>query len=150
VEAEYLEATVDKFVFKVMKGCWYSEAGLWAQVEGGLARVGVSDYVQQSSGDVAFADIEPAGTELAQGDYLGGIETIKVAIDLLSPVSGTLRHVNQDLESSPELINQEPYGRGWLALVALSDWEADQANLLGAEDYLVVMRRQAEEAAKKL
>ena len=112
--------------------------------------MGVSDYVQQSSGDVAFADIEPAGTELAQGDYLGGIETIKVAIDLLSPVSGTLRHVNQDLESSPELINQEPYGRGWLALVALSDWEADQANLLGAEDYLVVMRRQAEEAAKKL
>jgi glycine cleavage system H protein len=150
VEAEYLEATVGKFVFLVRRGGWYSESGLWVMVEDGLARIGLSDYVQQSSGDVAFAEIEPAGTELAQGDYLGEIETIKVAIDLLSPVSGTVRELNRELDASPELINQDPFGRGWLALVALSDWEADQANLLEAEDYLVVMQRQAEEAAKKL
>jgi len=150
VEAEYLQATVGKFVFKVMKGCRYSESGLWVQVEDGLARVGLSDYVQQSSGDVAFAEIEPAGTELAQGSYLGQIETIKVAIELQSPVSGTVQEVNAELDDSPELINQDPYGQGWLALIALSDWQADQANLLAAEQYLAVMHRQAEEAAKKL
>jgi glycine cleavage system H protein len=150
VEAEYLHTTIDKFVFKVKTGCWYSEAGLWVQLEDGLARVGVSDYVQQSSGDVAFAEITPAGRELAQGNYLGQIETIKVAIELLSPVSGTVREVNEESETSPELINQDPYGQGWLALVALSDWESDRANLLAAEQYLAVMRSQAEEAAKRL
>ena len=150
MEAEYLQATVDKFVFKAKTGCWYSESGLWVRVEDGLARVGLSDYVQQSSGDVAFAEIQPAGTELGREDYLGEIETIKVAIDLHSPVSGTVREVNEELETSPELINQDPYGQGWLALIALSDWEADRANLLAAEQYLAVMRSQAEEAARKL
>jgi glycine cleavage system H protein len=150
VEAEYLETTVDKFVFKVMKGCWYSETGVWVRLEDGLARLGLSDYIQQSSGDVAFADIEPAGTELAQGNYLGLIETIKAAIELLSPVSGTVQELNEELEASPELINEDPYGRGWLALITLSDWQADRANLLAAEQYLAVMHRQAEEAAKRL
>ena len=150
MEAEYLQTTVDKFVFKVKTGCWYGESGLWVQVEDGLARVGISDYVQQASGDVAFAEIEPAGTQLAQGDYLGQIETIKVAIELLSPVSGMVQEVNEELEVSPELINQDPYGQGWLALVALSDWETDRTNLLAAEAYLEVMHGQAEEAAKNL
>jgi len=150
VEAEYRHATVDKFVFKVKTGCWYSEAGLWVQLEHSLARVGISDYVQQSSGDVAFAEITPAGTELEREGYLGQIETIKIAIDLLSPVSGTVQEINEELEASPELINQDPYGRGWLALIAPNDWEADRANLLEAEQYLAVMRSQAEEAAKKL
>jgi len=150
VETEYLQTTVDKFVFRVKKGCWCSESGIWVQVEDGLARVGLSDYVQQSSGDVAFAEIEPAGADLAQGDYLGQIETIKVAIELLSPVSGMVQEVNEELEASPELINQDPYGAGWLATVALSDWQADQANLLTAEQYLETMRRQAEEEANNL
>jgi len=150
VEAEYLHTTIDKFVFKIKAGCRYSEAGLWVQLEDGLARVGVSDYVQQSSGDVAFAEIQPAGTELEQEGYLGTIETIKVAIALLSPVSGLIQEVNEKLESSPELINQDPYGQGWLALIALTDWEADQANLLGAEQYLAVVHSQAEDAAKRL
>jgi glycine cleavage system H protein len=150
VEAEYLQTTVDKFVFRVKTGCWYSESGIWVQVEDNLARVGLSDYVQQSSGDVAFAEIEPAGTQLSQGGHLGQIETIKVAIELLSPVSGTVQAVNEELEVSPELINQDPYGQGWLALIALDDWETDQANLLSAEAYLVAMHAQAEEAAKKL
>jgi len=150
VEAEYLHATVDKFVFKVKTGCWYSKAGLWVRLEHGLARVGISDYVQQSSGDVAFAEIASTGTKLEQEGYLGQIETIKVAIELLSPVSGTVQEVNEELETSPELINQDPYGQGWLALIALSDWEGERASLLEAEQYLAVMRSQAEEAAKRI
>jgi glycine cleavage system H protein len=149
VEAEYLHTTIDKFVFKAKTGYWYSESGLWVRLEDSLARVGVSDYVQQSSGDVAFVEIQPAGTEVGQEGYLGTIETIKVAIDLFSPVCGTVQEVNKELEASPELINQDPYGQGWLALIALTGWEADRANLLAAEQYLAVVRSQAEEAAKR-
>lgn len=150
METEYLQTTVDKFVFKVKKDCWYSESGIWVQVTGDLARAGVSDYIQQSSGDVAFAEIEPVDTQLVQGDYLGQIETIKVAIDLFSAVSGTIQEVNGELDARPELINQDPYGQGWLALIALSNWETDRSVLLSAEAYLEVMHGQAEEAAKKL
>lgn len=146
---EYLETTVDKFVFKVRPGCWYSDSGVWVQVENGLARVGLTDYRQQSSGDVAFAEVQPVGTELRQGDDFAQIETIKVMIAVPSPVSGTIREVNEALIASPELINQDPYGDGWLALIELSDWEADRANLLAAEQYLEVMRAQAEEEMQK-
>lgn len=77
------------------------------------------------------------------------IETIKVTMELPAPVSGQLIEVNGELELSPELINEDPYGAGWLARVALSDWEADRENLLDAEAYLEVMRQQALEEAEK-
>ncbi len=149
MSAEYLETTVDKFIFKVKQSCWYSEAGIWVQLEDGMARVGLTDYVQQSSGDMAFVELKPAGTVLSQGDDLADVETIKVTVAFPSPVSGTIREVNEDLESSPELVNEDPYGAGWLALVELSDWEADKTKLLDAGQYLSVMRGQAEEELKK-
>ncbi len=150
MEAEFLEATVDKFVFRVMTGCWYSEAGVWVRFEDGMGRIGVSDYVQQSSGDAAFVTVAPAGTKLLRDDYLGEIETVKAAVDLLSPIGGTVHQVNDELLTQPELVNQDPYGQGWLALIELADWEADRTALLSAEQYLAVMRSQAEEAARKL
>jgi glycine cleavage system H protein len=149
MSTEYLEAAVDKFVFKVRQGYWYSDFGVWVQIEDGLARVGLTDYLQQSSGDVAFVKVQPAGTELRQGDEFAEIETIKVMIAVPAPVSGTIREVNRELTASPELVNQDPYGEGWLALIELSDWEADRANLLTPEQYLEVMRAQAEEELKK-
>ena len=142
---EFLETTVDKFVFRVKRACWYSESGVWVHMEHGSARVGVSDYLQQASGDVAFVDVRPAGTVLAAGDELASIETIKAILSVQSPVTGTVRQVNEALEESPELINEAPHGDGWLAVIGLSDWEADRANLLDAERYLEVMRAQAQE-----
>ena len=84
---EFLETTVDKFVFRVKRACWYSESGVWVHLEDGSARVGVSDYLQQASGDVAFVDVQPAGTVLAAGDELASIETIKAILAVESPVS---------------------------------------------------------------
>lgn len=149
MSTEYLETTVDKFVFKVKQGCWYIENGVWVQLEDGLARVGLTDYVQQSNGDMAFIEVQPVGTVFHQGDELANIETVKVTVSMPSPVSGTIRQVNEELDASPELVNQDPYGAGWLALIELSDWEAEKATLLTAEQYLEVMRGQAEEEAKK-
>jgi glycine cleavage system H protein len=140
---EFLETTVDKFVFRVTRDCWYSQFGVWVRLEDGSARVGVSDYLQQASGDVAFVDVRPAGTVLAAGEELANIETVKAILTVQSPVAGTILHVNEALEESPELINQAPYGNGWLAVIELGDWQADRVNLLDAERYLEVMRAQA-------
>jgi glycine cleavage system H protein len=146
---EFLETTVDKFVFRVRRDCWYSRFGVWIRLEDSAARVGVSDYLQQASGDVAFVDVQPAGTVLAAGEELASIETIKVILSVQSPVSGTILQANEALEESPDLINQAPYGDGWLAVVELRDWQADRVNLLDAERYLEVMRAQAlEEVAR--
>ena len=84
---EFLETSVDNFTFKVATDRLYTDGHLWVKPEDGLVRVGLSDYIQQSSGDVAFAEPELAGTELALGDDLGSIETIKVNLVLPSPVS---------------------------------------------------------------
>jgi glycine cleavage system H protein len=148
--SEFLETTVDKFTFKVATDCLYTGGHLWVRWEDGLARIGVSDYLQQSSGDVAFAEPEPAGTELAPGDDLGSIETIKVNLVLPSPISGVIRGVNPALEDAAELVNQDPYGKGWLVLVEVTNWEADRAKLLDPESYFKMMKAEAEEESSKL
>ena len=147
---EYLETTVDKFIFKVKKDLLYSDAGVWVQIEDGEARLGLTDYLQQSIGDIAFVEPSAVGTQLSARDSLMDIETIKVTMELPSPVSGKLIQVNEELEMTPELVNEDPYGAGWLARVALDDWETDRQNLLDAERYLEVMRKQALEEMEKL
>lgn len=147
---EFLETTVDKFTFKVATDRLYTDSHLWVKREEGLARTGLSDYLQQTSGDVAFAEVKPEGTQLAAGDDLASIETIKVNLALPSPVSGVIREVNRLLEEAPELVNQNPYGEGWLALVEATDWQADKANLLDPQTYFQRMKAEAEEESRKL
>jgi glycine cleavage system H protein len=141
--SEFIEITVDKFVFRVKRGCWYSPSGVWVQPEDGVGRVGVSDFLQQRSGDVAFVDVRPVGTALAVGDEIASIETIKVDLALDSPVSGVIAAVNDELAGSPELVNQDPYAGGWLAIVEFGSWEEDRQALLDAAQYLEAMRAQA-------
>jgi len=148
--SEFLETTVDKFTFKVATDRLYTDDHLWVKWEDGLARIGLSDYIQQSSGDVAFAEPEPVGTQLAPGDDLGSIETIKVNLVLPSPISGVIKEINPALEDAPELVNQDPYGEGWLAVVETTNWEADQAKLLDSESYFKMMKAEAEEESSKL
>jgi glycine cleavage system H protein len=113
-------------------------------------RIGVSDFVQQRSGDVAFAEAKPVGTQLAAEDEVASIETIKVDIALGSPLAGSVVEVNPALSDAPEAINQDPYGAGWLAIVEATDWETDRARLLDPQAYFAVMKAEAEEEAKKL
>ena len=149
---DYLESTVDKFIFKVATDRYYANDGLWVKPEegSGIVRVGLSDFLQQSNGDVAFADVRPAGTVLAVGDDLASIETIKVAMVLLSPVAGTIVEKNSAMLPRPELINQDPYGEGWLARIEIGDWGAARTGLMDPQAYFVMMKGQAEEEAKKL
>ena len=150
---EYLETTVDKFIFRVATDRLYHCDGVWAfwlESEGnGRVRIGLTDYLQQLNGDVAFAHVKPAGTKLAAGDEIAELETIKANVSLFSPVGGMVVEVNPDLDLSPEVINQEPYGKGWLAVIEATDWQADRAKLLDANAYLAAMRAHAEEELKK-
>ena len=146
---EMLELTIDKFTFRVPKGLYFNDTGVWVRQEGSVARLGLSDFAQQRSGDMAFAEVKPAETVLKPGDEFASIETIKVNVILPSPVTGVISEINTALEGAPELINQDPYGKGWLAEVELTDWEPDQAKLLNAETYYAWIKQQAEEEAKK-
>ncbi len=147
---DYLETTVDKFIFKVATDRHYTVEGLWALAEGNRVRIGMTDFLQQRSGDIAFAEVQPEGTVLKAGDEVAVIETIKVNVSLSSPVSGTIVAVNPALELSPEVINQDPYGEGWLVIVEADNWPAERDNLLDAQAYFEVMKRQAEEEARQL
>jgi glycine cleavage system H protein len=103
--------------------------------------------LQQRSGDVAFAEVVEVGTAVAAGDELATIETIKVDIELPAPFSGVVVEVNETLEMEAEIINQDPYGDGWLAVIEASDWPADGVKLLSPEAYFELMKREALEEA---
>jgi len=156
---EFLELTVDKFTFRTATDRYYNSEGVWALAEvsslplgegpGVRVRIGLSDFLQQRSGDVAFAEVMSEGTVLAFGDEVAVIETIKAEVGLPSPLAGEVVEVNQAMEITPEVINQEPYGEGWLAVIEAEDWEADRARLLDPQDYFALVKEQAEEELKK-
>ena len=95
--------------------------------------VGITDYAQDSLGDVTFVEVPEVGTEFSKGDVFGVVESVKAASDLFMPVSGEIVEVNEDLNDSPELINDAPYVGGWIIKVKISD--TDQSHLLSPDDY---------------
>ena len=147
---ELLETIVDKFIFRVAKDRLYSKDGIWVLAEeGDRVRVGLADFAQRRNGDVAFAEIKPAGTALEVGDELAVVETIKVVFSVSSPVAGTIIEVNPAMATAPEAINSDPYGEGWLAVVAASIFEETRASLLDPQAYFALMKSEAEEEARK-
>ncbi len=147
--AELLEITADKFTFRVAADRLYSPEGVWVRPEsGGRVRVGLTDFMQQHSGDVAFLSVKPAGTSLQAGDEFAELETVKVNLGVQVPVGGTVVEVNAALELTPEVVNEAPYGEGWLAVIEPSSWEPDRAKLLDARAYLEVVRSRVEQELK--
>lgn len=99
----------------------YTKDHEWINVEGETATVGITDYAQGELGDIVFVEIETEGENLEQGEVFGTIEAVKTVSDLFMPVSGKVTEVNSELEDSPDLINEDPFGKGWLIKVALDD-----------------------------
>ncbi len=141
---EYLEATVDKFVFRSAPDRRYTATDVWAKREGRRIRVGITDYLQQKSGDAAFANVRPAGTALSANDELATVETVKVDLVIPAPVAGTIVAVNEDLAAHPEAVNADPYGDGWLAEIEPTDM-ADYDALIDAQTYLRQVQARAEQ-----
>jgi glycine cleavage system H protein len=147
---DYLELKADKFTFRVATDRLYTTQGVWVQAQANSrVTVGLTDYLQQSSGDVAFASVKPAGTKLGAGAAFAEVETIKAMLELQSPVSGTLVEANPALNLTPEAINQDPYGLGWLAVIEAAGWENDRARLLEPNAYFSVMQSQVQAELKK-
>ena len=103
----------------------YTEDHEWVRVEGDIATVGITDYAQGELGDIVYVDIESEGEELEQGAVFGSVEAVKTVSDLFMPVAGEVVEVNEALEDTPEIVNQEPYGGGWLVKVKLTSAPED-------------------------
>lgn len=150
--SEPLVMRVDKFVFRVPTDRWYTTEGLWClPVEGqpGIrVRVGLTDFLQQHSGDIAFASAKPAGTQVTPADCLAEIETVKTVVELPSPFKGTVLEANEALKGTPDVINDDPYGKGWLAVIQVPDWNEERGKLLDAQGYFSVMQALVKEELK--
>lgn len=118
---------------KVIEGLFYTESHEYVKVEGNIGYVGISDYAQHQLGNVVYVDMPEAGEEVTAGEEFGAVESVKAASDLISPVSGTVLEINEALEDSPELINEDAY-ENWIMKVELSDPE-ELKKLLSAAAY---------------
>ena len=109
----------------------YTKSHEWVRVEDGVATVGITDHAQDELGDVVFVELPEMGATLAPGEPFGAVESVKAVSDLYAPVGGEVVEVNGALEDSPEKINEDPYGEGWILKLQISD----QGDLLSAADY---------------
>ena len=92
----------------------YTKAHEWVKIEGNVATVGITDYAQGELGDIVFVEVETEGEELSAGEVFGTIEAVKTVSDMFMPVSGKIIEFNEELESVPETVNDDPYGKGWM------------------------------------
>lgn len=144
---QYLAVTYDKFDFKIpAEGYLFNENDCWVQVVGSRARVGISDFVQQNMTDITYFEPAEVGREIEQFDEVGSLESGKSMMDVLSPVAGRIMAVNTQLADTPELANEDPYGKGWIAEIELRDFDLDKELLLDAGSYSKIVQKKAAEA----
>jgi glycine cleavage system H protein len=124
----------------------YTKEHEWIRVEDDTGTIGITDYAQDQLGDIVYLDLPTAGASLAPLEKMGEIESVKAVSDLFSPVRGEVTEVNQESVDSPELVNEEPYGRGWLVKVRLSD-AGELDGLLSPEAYEELLAAEEEEPA---
>ena len=112
----------------------YTKDHEWIKLEGNVAIVGITDFAQGELGDIVFVDVDSVDEDLSAGDVFGSVEAVKTVSDLYLPVAGTVIEFNQALEDEPELVNTDPYGKGWIITIEVSGG-ANEAELLTAEEY---------------
>jgi glycine cleavage system H protein len=115
-------------------GLKYSEDHEWIRVEGDEGVVGISDYAQDQLSDVVYVELPEVGDTFEQGDLFATVESVKAASDVYLPVGGEILEINEELEDSPELVNQDPYGEGWFTRIAIADL-SELGDLMDAEAY---------------
>jgi glycine cleavage system H protein len=147
--SDFITVTYDKFVFRIpAEGYWFNENDCWVQVVGSRARVGISDFVQQNMTDITYFEPAEVGREIEQFDEVGSLESGKSMMDALSPVSGRIVAINSQLVDSPELLNGDPYGKGWIAEIELGDFDSDKELLLDSVAYSKIVEKKAAEAQR--
>ena len=112
----------------------YTKDHEWISVTGSEATIGITDFAQRELGDIVYIDINSVGTEVAKDEVFGTVEAVKTVSDLFMPLTGTVLEINNDLNDNPELVNSDPYQKGWMVKVAITDL-AEVDSLLSADDY---------------
>jgi glycine cleavage system H protein len=116
--------------FEVPEGLYYSNDFAWIKSEGAKVRMGITDYAQKQLREIVYAELPEAGTEVKQNEPYGTLESVKAVSDLVAAVSGTVEEINAEVRSQPEILNEDPYNKGWLAIVKPSNLQAELANLM--------------------
>jgi glycine cleavage system H protein len=112
----------------------YTKDHEWIRIDGDVATIGITDFAQSELGDIVYVDISTQGETLSRETVFGSVEAVKTVSDLFMPLSGEVLEVNADLESSPESVNTDPYGKGWMVKIKLTN-AAEIVDLLSADDY---------------
>lgn len=112
----------------------YTKDHEWVKVEGDTAIVGITDFAQGELGDIVYVDVDTLDEEVDKDEVFGTVEAVKTVSDLFMPLSGEVIELNEELEDEPELVNKDPYGKGWMIKISISD-EAEVDELLSADDY---------------
>jgi glycine cleavage system H protein len=112
----------------------YTKDHEWMRIEGDVAYVGITEFAQHELGDIVYVDISSVGQEIQQNAIFGTVEAVKTVSDLFIPVTGTILEVNADLNNAPELVNSDPYGKGWMIKIQITD-PSQLDTLLAAEAY---------------
>ena len=116
--------------YEVPEGLYFSKDFEWVKVEGDKIRMGITDYAQKSLREIVYAELPSVGAEVKQGEPYGTLESVKAVSDLVAAVSGTILEVNDEVQSKPETLNEDPYAKGWLLVVKPSNLQAELVNLM--------------------
>ncbi len=119
---------------EVIEDYLYTKEHEWIRIDDNIATVGISEYAQSALGDITFVELPEVGLDIEQFEQFASVESVKAASDIYCPISGTVIEVNDELESSPDLINRDCYEKGWLAKVEITNME-DKHNLMNAVEY---------------
>jgi glycine cleavage system H protein len=115
---------------EVPEGLYYTKDFEWLKIEGDKVRVGITDYAQKQLREIVYAELPSSGTTTKQNEPYGTLESVKAVSDLVAPVSGTVEQVNTEVQSKPEILNEDPYVKGWLLIIKPSNLQAELANLM--------------------
>ncbi|MEM2969192.1 MAG: glycine cleavage system protein GcvH [Candidatus Bathyarchaeia archaeon] len=116
--------------YEVPEGLYYSKDFAWMKIEGDKVRMGITDYAQKQLREIVYADLPEVGTEVKQNEPYGTLESVKAVSDVIAAVSGTVEEVNTEVQSKPEILNEDPYVKGWLIVVKPSNLQAELPNLM--------------------
>jgi glycine cleavage system H protein len=115
---------------EVREGLYYTKDFEWAKIEGDKVRIGATDYAQKQLREIVYAELPSPGTIITQSTPYGTVESVKAVSDLIAPISGEILEVNQEVQSKPELLNEDPYGKAWLLVLKPSNLQAELPNLM--------------------
>ena|SRR3972149_5418085 len=116
--------------YEVPEGLYYSKDFEWVKIEGDKVRIGMTDYAQKQLREIVYAQLPSLGTTIKQNEPYGTVESVKSVSDLIAPISGTIEEANAEAQSKPEILNEDPYGKGWLLIVKPSNLTAELANIM--------------------